>query len=77
MGHYDSAREAAQERDNQIEECAIASSYESLLSSGRLSDDKLRDAVIYLLGECQSFSTVKREAEIHRRRLQSRAGFER
>lgn len=76
MGHYDSAREAEDDRERAAEERILASSYEDMLSSGRLTEDKLKDAVIYLLKECQSFSSIKREAKIHLRRLQGEAGFE-
>jgi hypothetical protein len=76
MGHYDAAYEAEEERERKMAESDIASIYRDMLARGSLSDDKLKDAVIYLLGECQSFSRVKREAEIHRRRLQGRVGFE-
>lgn len=76
MGHYDSAREAEEDRDRAAEEIRIRSNYHDMLARGSLGEDKLKDAVIYLLGECQSFGTIKRDAEIHRRRLTGREGFE-
>lgn len=76
MGHYDGARDAEEERERAAEERILASSYEDMLKSGRLTEDKLKDAVIYLLKECQSFSSIKREAKIHLRRLKGDEGFE-
>jgi hypothetical protein len=76
MGHYDSCYEADEKEARERHERSVKKTYEDLLGKGKLSDDKVRDAVIYLLKETYDMG-YKPEAEIHLRRLRNDTGFAR
>lgn len=76
MGHYDDCRAEDDKRRREENERRVEEGYQRLRSSGKLTDDKLKDAVLYLLRESTSFGSLKTEADIHIRRLEGRIGFE-
>lgn len=76
MGHYDSCYEADEEEARQRHERSVERTYEEMLASGKLSGDKVRDAVIYLLKQTYNMG-YKPEADMHLRRLRNDPGFTR
>lgn len=76
MGHYEGAREHYENELRDERERRAHSTYEHLRSVGRLTDDKIKDAIVYLLRESTSFGNLKTEADVHIRRLEGQPGFE-
>lgn len=77
MGHYDSCYEADEEDRRKERERELKSKYERMLSEGDLTQEKLKDAVLYLLESQRQYGGLPQEADIHKRRLTNSQGFER
>jgi hypothetical protein len=77
LGHYDDCYAADEERARLNRERQVASEYEKLLGQEALTEDKLKDALIYIL-KCQyDRGSLPTLADIHLRRLRGDQGFER
>lgn len=76
MGHYDDCYAHDEEKARQAHERGVRAKYEKMLEKTDLTDDKLKDAVLYLLGCKWKHGSIPEEADIHIRRLEGREGFE-